>query len=322
MGKYKLLLLGLIILLTGCEEERAEERSKSLSKKPLPVQELAEDLYHLPPEPEIEAPLPPKPLEQTMITPVEFPSPQPLFREEQARRLRGKREALAYRAKERMTLQNPRFRLTDPDYRQWEPFLGEDKSTYPVDRDRILTADMRIGAVLEDSINSQVPGRVIAIVDRDVLSPNGKFILVPAYTKIICGYEGLDQTGETRLPVTCTRAIRPDGASILLTKAISADQMGRTGLIGEVDNRTFERYSGAFIISAMSALAQAGVNPKQTPGVQNAATTLSNNLGQVTAEVIKQNIDLRPIITIAAGSRIQIIPQTDIVLRKPIEERQ
>lgn len=323
----KLILLLLTLVLMGCDEEQ-----KSLpSNRSKEVQDLAKNLYALPPEP----PLPPPPaieeapliIEPPIITPVAFPSTEPLLREDRAKVLRGQRQQAAKRVRSN-NLDIDSYRLSDPDYKQWDRPLPEDESTFPVDRSRILTADMRIGAVLEDNVNSQIPGRVIAIVDRDVLSPNGKFILLPVYTKIICGYKELAQTGETRLPVACTRAIRPDGASILLTNAIASDQMGRTGFIGDVDNRTFERYGGAFIVSGISALAQTGINQNQgcitqrwVSGANNAATTLANNLGQVTSEVIKQNIDLRPIITIPAGSRIQIIPQIDIVLRKPVKEK-
>lgn len=321
----KVLLLLLTLPLMGCEEVPKAAASNH-SKK---VQDLALTLYELPPEP------PPPPVvevvapvfvEAPILTPVVFPSTEPLLRENRAKILRGQRQASARRGRATDSHRD-RYRISDPDYQQWAQPLPEDMSTFAVDRSRILTADMRIGAILEDNVNSQIPGRIIAIVDRDVLSPNGKFILLPAYTKIICGYQELTQTGETRLPVSCTRAIRPDGASISLTNASTSDQMGRTGLIGDVDNRTFERYGGAFIVSGISALAQSGVNQNQGclnqgfgSNVNNAATSLANNLGQVTSEVIKQNIDLRPIITIPAGSRIQIIPQTDIVLRKALKE--
>lgn len=306
-------------MIAGCENENQEASDhKNQSKQ---VQELAKNLYSLPPEPEPEKPESVINREPPIITPVEFPEPRSLLREEQAIQLRGKRLDSARKRKKEILRQTmlTKYRFNDPDYRQWEKPLNEDKSTFPVDRSRYLTADMRINAVLEDQLNSQIPGRIIAVVDRDVLSANGRYILIPAYTKIICGYEGLEQTGETRLAVSCIRAIRPDGVSILLSNSISSDQMGRTGLIGNIDNRVFERYGGAFIMSALSAIAQSGVTQSQNQGVQNAATTLSNNLGQVTAEVIKKNIDLRPIITIEAGSRIQIIPQTDIVLREPVE---
>lgn len=301
------------MLLTGCNEE-AEPSAKAER-----TSDIAEELYRIPP-----APAPVIREEPAPVTPIRFPPPHALLREQRARSLRGERQARARWSGRVSALPKPAaFQLEEDDYQQWEP-LPQDQSTLPVNRSRILTADRRIGAILEDSVNSQVPGRVIAIVDRNVLSPNGRFVLLPAYTKIICQYESLAQTGDTRLPLTCTRAIRPDGTSVLLTGAIGGDQMGRTGLIGSVDNRVFERFGAAFILSGISALSQGKGEPSQSHGLRPAVNTVANHLGQVTSELIRQTIDLRPIISIAAGTRIQIIPQTDIILRKPprLEERE
>ena len=207
-----------------------------------------------------------------------------------------------------------KYQLQDKDYGE----LPKDLSTLPVDRSRTLTTDMRINAVLDDDINSQIPGVVIAIVDKPVFSPNNRFILLPVFTKMVCEYQGLELQGQTRLPMTCTRAIRPDGVSISLSDAIVADQLGRTGLTGEVDNRTFEMYSGAFIMAGISALAQSGVHQEQPYWWRNSQTILANNIGQITADVIRRNIDLRPVIYIKAGTRLQIRPKVDIVLKEPI----
>lgn len=216
---------------------------------------------------------------------------------------------------------NLTYRFLDRDYGD----LPKDLSTFPVDRSRIITIDMKINAVLDDDINSQIPGIAIAIVDKPLFSPNNKNILLPVFTKIICEYEGLELQGQTRLPIKCIRAIRPDGVSITLTDAIVADQMGRSGLTGDVDNRTFEIYAGAFIMSGISALAQSGVNqnaPSYPNWRSNSQTVFSNNIGQVTADVIRKNIDLRPIVYIKAGTRMQIRPRVDIVFKEPILEEQ
>ena len=212
---------------------------------------------------------------------------------------------------------NLKYRFKDQDYGD----LPKDLSTFPVDRSRIITTDMKINAVLDDDLNSQIPGIAIAIVDKPLFSPNNKNILLPVFTKIICEYEGLELQGQTRLPIKCIRAIRPDGVSITLTDAIVADQMGRSGLTGDVDNRTFEIYAGAFIMSGISALAQSGVNqnaPNYPTWRSNSQTVFSNNIGQVTADVIRKNIDLRPIVYIKAGTRMQIRPKVDIVFKEPI----
>ncbi|OJX10123.1 MAG: hypothetical protein BGO77_03145 [Caedibacter sp. 37-49] len=185
---------------------------------------------------------------------------------------------------------------------------------------------MRIPAILEDSVNSQVGGRMIAIVERDIISPNGKYILIPAYSRIICHYESLSEIGQTRLPVQCKRLIRPDGVSVALKESIAADQSGRTGLIGDLDQRVWERYGAAFLISATASLAQAGSYANQARSnstlsqlLTGASDEFSHNLSEATSQVIEQNINLAPILTIPPGSHIQIIPSSDIVLRHPKE---
>lgn len=308
----------LLCLLTGCWND--DPKPTPPSKQ---IQVIPKDMYKTKPRPETKSPIVKKEPEQDLgLEDYEFPDKAPLLREQQARTLRGQRQWEAWKQQKFAQKNNPsnssqRYRNTDPDYLQWQ-LTPADVSTYPVDRSRILTADMRISAVLEDSVNSQVPGRVMAVVDRDILSPNGKYVLLPAYTKIICSYETIDKVGKSRLPVMCKRAIRPDGVSILLTEAQAADQMGRSGLVGEVDNRTWQKYGAAFIVASISALSQMAGNRSTHNGVNNAANTFSQNLGQVTARILDEYLDLAPVITIAAGSRIQIIPENDIYLRAPV----
>jgi len=200
-----------------------------------------------------------------------------------------------------------RWKFKDPDY-QREPRLPEDRSTLPVDRFRVVTADRYIGAVLENAVNSQIPGRIIAVVERHIYGADGRLKLLPKGTRIICDYKNLAKVGESRLPVICARALRPDGASIQLTDAQGADQMARTGLIGDVDLRVWERYGSAFVVAAISSLASLGSQASSdNQTVSQGGNALSQNLGQVTAKVLEQSVDLAPIVTVPAASRIQII---------------
>lgn len=212
-----------------------------------------------------------------------------------------------------------RINARDKDYKTHLKDIKEDISSYPVDGSRVITADRYIPVVLENSINSQLPGRFIGIVDEHVFANEGRGVLLPKGTRIICTYESLAKEGDTRLAASCPRAIRPDGASILLTNAYTADQMARTGAIGKVDNRMWEKYGSAFIVAGISALAAAGANTSVNSPVYQSANNLSVNLGQITAQMLEANVDLAPVMTVAAGSRLQIIPMTDIWIREPEE---
>lgn len=307
------LILFLMLFLVACEDK---PKSAEVHKEsPVKVEPAARNALESPALKPTEPP-------QKNIEP-DISVEEDYFEDFQDSELSAKASILrAQRKSTYVTLfQNPKKEETPKKFQIQEKDYGElprDVSTFPVDRSRILTTDMRINAVLDDDINSQIPGVAIAIVDRSVVSPNNKYVLLPVFTKIICEYEGLELQGQTRLPIKCTRAIRPDGVSISLSDAIVADQLGRTGLTGEIDNRSFEMYSGAFIMAGISALAQSGVHQEQPYWRRNSQTILANNIGQVTAEVIRKNIDLRPVIYIKAGTRMQIRPRVDIVLKEPI----
>ena len=307
-----------VVLLSACQEDEIVQPARV-------IQKIDDDFYKLKAipaiGPKLEALPEPEPEPEPMVMPeVEFPDTRPLLREKKARELRGLR---AYNVRLHNSRRPSRKKdvkemwlLEEEDYQQGETIFDQDLSTLPVDRTRILTADMRIPAIIEDSVNTQTPGRLIAVVDKDVLSPNGKKILLPAYSRIICSYEGLADAHSSRLSCNCKRIIRPDGLSISLGDATAADQMGRSGLVGNLDKRTLERYGAAFGVSLISALAQASTSLTKQEAFANATNQLSNNLGQVTQKVLEQNIDLTPILTIPQGARIQIIPMNDIVFKK------
>ena len=313
----KKIFLSLSLLLTACQDEEAPKARS--------IQNIDDDFYTLKETPKVEAIIKepeyiPEP-EPVVLPEVAFPDPRPLLREKKARELRGRR---AYQVRLHNARSLPQekeevedWKLEDEDYQQGETTFKQDLSTLPVDRTRILTADMRIPAILEDSINTQTPGRLIAVIDKDIYSPNGKKILLPAYSKIICSYGKLEDTQTSRLACKCDRIIRPDGSSIALTNANVADQMGRNGMVGDLDQRNFERYGGAFGVSLISALAQASTNLNKQEAYANATNQLSSNLGSVTQKILEQNMDLMPILTIPQGARLQIIPMNDIVFKKP-----
>jgi type IV secretion system protein VirB10 len=275
-----------LILLAGCKEDEGASPSQVSTQQ---TQEIAKGFYdyELPREEPPPPPLPPEPEPdpEPMAEDITFPDSRPLMREDRARGLRGLRQwkvnqALA--SKDMPEVKHDAPKLVDEDYQQWEDAsFEESRSTLPVDRSRILTADMRIPGILEDAVNSQVGGRMIVLVKRDVLSPNGRFILLPAYTKIICHYEPLEEVGQSRLAVKCSRLIRPDGLSVALQEATAADQAGRTGLIGDVDNRLWERYGAAFMVAGISALTQAGSNLTKNQVLNSSSNQLSQNIGQI-----------------------------------------
>lgn len=192
--------------------------------------------------------------------------------------------------------------------------LKSDPGGYPVNRERMITADRYISAVLEHRINSQIPGRAVLVVDRPVFGGDGWKVLLEAGTKVVCKYDPLEQEGDTRLPLVCDRLIRPDGVSIVMKELVAGDAMASAGLPGNVDNRVWERYGAALIAASMAALASVGKEAIDQPIAGGAAQSYTDALGDATAKILDKNINLAPIITIPAGTRLTLQPTRDIVL--------
>ncbi|WP_372395337.1 TrbI/VirB10 family protein (plasmid) [Azospirillum sp. HJ39] len=192
--------------------------------------------------------------------------------------------------------------------------LKDDQTTLPVDRSRRITADRYIGAILESRTVSQLEGRAILVADAHIFGGDGRKILIEKGTKFICRFKKLEREGDTRLPMRCGRFIRPDGVSGLLSEADVADQSGATGLVGDVDNRNWERYGAAFVTASIGALAAIGANNSvQNQLVAQGVQNMTDNMSKATERVLEKNLDLSPIMTVPVGSRVQIIPMNDIV---------
>ena len=332
-------LFGLFCIAGGCQEEKEQNKTElnrlSLNSK---ISEFLHNLDHIPLEEEASSKeMVMDNLEENMKEEEEIPFFLSTERkkEEEKERLSlrmgeerhqrymflHQRETASVWKRKRSGVVRKEISFQDSNYTSRLKGIGEDISTFPVKGERVITADRYISVILENAINSQLPGRFIAIVDAHVFANEGRNILLPKGTRLICSYKSLAKEGDTRLGAVCGRAIRPDGVSLLLTGAYVADQMARTGLIGKVDNRIWEKYGSSFIVAGISALAGAGADTSETSIVRQSASNLSVNLGNITTGLLNEHIDLAPIVSVAAGSRLQIIPMTDIWLRSP-EERE
>ena len=154
----KKIILILLILLSGCSEDSANKEEPVKNR----VMVVDDSLKEVPRKKEKE-PEPEKPVEIEVDMDEELESSE---HERQSRQnnlsiraleLRAERKASYVSSFQKHTKMEPtKYILEDKNY---DPF-PKDVSTLPVDRSRTLTTDMRINAVLDDDINSQIPGEI------------------------------------------------------------------------------------------------------------------------------------------------------------------
>lgn len=163
-----------------------------------------------------------------------------------------------------------------------------------------------IPGVLETAINSDLPGFTRAVVSRDVLSFDGRAVLIPRGSRLIGQYKSAVALGQSRAFIIWTRVIRPDGVSIQIASP-GTDALGRGGLVGDVDRHFFRRFSGSILLSVLNAgVASLG----DTPSTQISIGSPGAAAGLASSAV--QGEKISPTIKVAQGEAIRIFVSRDL----------
>lgn len=184
---------------------------------------------------------------------------------------------------------------------------------------RTIRAGKLIPAILTTAISSDIEGIVTAQVEQDIYASMGRAVLIPRGSKVIGSYKNDNKIGQDRLAITWREIITPQGVNILLTNAITSDNMGMTGAKGSLNNKYLERYGIGYGLSTVSNVlllalsSQAGNNAYTNQIYQQSNTDLST----IVQDIIEQQQEINPTIEIKQGSRIYITPSAHIWFPMP-----
>lgn len=187
-----------------------------------------------------------------------------------------------------------------------------------------LTAGTLIPAVLTAGINSDLPGQTTALVRRNVYdSITGRYLLIPQGTRLVGEYDSRVAFGQRRVLVAWNRLIFPDGRSLELQGLPGADLAAAAGIHDKVNNHFVRTFGSALMLAAVSAGVQlsqpaedASARSTPTPS-QIAAAAVGQELGRVSAEYLRRNMDVRPTLEVRPGYELNVQVTSDIELDGP-----
>lgn len=123
--------------------------------------------------------------------------------------------------------------------------------------DMMVTEGTLIPCILQTAIDTQLAGFVTCVVPVDVRGTTGNVVLLDRGTKIVGQIQSGLVQGQERVFVLWTRAETPKHVVISLN-APGADELGRSGLPGAVDNHWWERFGGALMLTLVQGSLNAG----------------------------------------------------------------
>ena len=175
-----------------------------------------------------------------------------------------------------------------------------------------------LDCTLETAIDSTLPGMTTCVLATDAFSADGTVVLLERGTKLVGETRGQVRQGAARIFVLWTEARTPHGVVVPLASP-GTDELGRSGLPGEVDRHFFERFGAAILISVIDGAIQAQVQAQR----QNGDTVvLSPSRSQdVMTEVLRSTVNLPPTVVKPQGDRVQVLVARDLDFRSVYELR-
>jgi len=176
-------------------------------------------------------------------------------------------------------------------------------------RNLLIAMGTSIPCVLETALSSDQPGFTSCEIPRDVLSDNGRVVLLEKGTQIVGEYRGGLKRGQSRLFVLWTRAKTPTGVIITLASP-ATDALGRAGFDGYVDIHWWERFGSALLLSVVGDGLQMAGSQLQNSNVQVQNTTSSGN--NAASIAVEQSINIPPTLTKHQGELVSIFVARDL----------
>jgi len=182
----------------------------------------------------------------------------------------------------------------------------------------VIRAGWDIPAVLEQGLNSDLPGETRALVRENVYdTATGHYLLVPQGSRLVGRYNSQVAYGQNALQVTWERIIFPDGSSIDLGGMTGQDAAGGSGFRDGVDNHYKRLLGFGLLTSAFSAALQLSQNHSGNvltypSGGQVAAGAVGQQMATLGAETTRRNLNVQPTIKISPGYRFNVRVNRDL----------
>jgi type IV secretion system protein TrbI len=209
-------------------------------------------------------------------------------------------------------------KLTFQRTRHQGSYYLNNKVTAPLSPFELKTGTV-IPGVLIGSMNSDLPGEIIAQVSRNVYdTATGNHLLIPQGTRLFGHYDSNVTFGQGRLLVSWDRLIFPNAYTLDLEGMSGHDEGGSAGYADRVNQHYLQIFGAALLTSLLSAgyqlsqPQQSSLLATQSNG-QIAAGAVGQQLATVGTQIAQRNLQVQPTIEIRKGYRMNVMVNKDIV---------
>ena len=167
-----------------------------------------------------------------------------------------------------------------------------------------IKAGWEIPALLEQSLNSDLPGDIKALITSNVFdTATGRYLLIPQGARLVGKYDSRVSYGQDGVQVVWDRIIFPDSSSVDINGMVGLDAHGNSGLRYDVDHHYKRLFGFAALTSAFSAafdLSQRNTQSALTypSATDTASASVGRELSQTGAAITRRNLNVQPTIKV------------------------
>jgi len=194
--------------------------------------------------------------------------------------------------------------------------------TAPLSRYEIK-AGWEIPAVLEQALNSDLPGELKALVSSNVYdTASGRYLLIPQGSRLVGVYNSRTGYGQDGVQVIWARVIYPDGSSLDLSGMVGQDAHGFSGFRDKVDRHYTRLIGFAVLTSLFAAASEISQNQNRSlltypSPAQVAGSAVGQQASDLGAQITRRNLNVQPTIKVAVGYRFNVRVNRDILFDAP-----
>jgi type IV secretion system protein VirB10 len=176
------------------------------------------------------------------------------------------------------------------------------------------------GTIIDTTLMNRLDGGAASLVNclvsNPIYSTSTQDVLIPAGARVIGTTKPVQSFGETRLAVSFSRIVMPNGRTYSLEQFTGANAIGDSGLRDHVNRHYASTFGAAAAVGFISGFAQyvgGGLWNRN-----NSPVVVVGNVGDATAQAASQTmshfLNRLPTITIREGHRVKIYLTSDLQL--------
>ncbi|MER8589668.1 type IV secretion system protein VirB10 [Mesorhizobium sp. M1338] len=177
--------------------------------------------------------------------------------------------------------------------------------------DLVITQGTIIPCILQTAVDTNLPGYVKCVLPKDVRGATNNVVLLDRGTTVIGEIQRGLQQGDARVFVLWTRMETPDHALVSLASP-GADELGRSGMPGTVDNHFWQRFGGAMLMSVIQGGFQAAGQYAGSSGGGSGINSFQSNAGQAVETTLRATINVPPTLKKNQGDAVSIFVARDL----------